>query len=589
MPSLSPLTIFALLLTAAAMLNGCQQQPEPSSAPDSAPPATNTDASAVGRESAAARPAQMAADFDPARLDIYAPFKLQADLSHLTLRQQQLLVKLIEASRIMDQLFWAQAWGERDTLLADIDDAGLRRFADINYGPWDRLDGDRPFLREVGAKPPGARFYPGDMSKQEFEDWDQSGKTGLYSLVRRDERGALILLPYHTVWADELARAADCLRDAAELADNQAFANYLRMRAEAILSDDYLASDMAWMEMKDNPIELVYGPIETYEDQLFGYRAAYEAYVLIKDLDWSERLARFANYLPELQRGLPVAEVYKQETPGSDADLGAYDVIYYAGHSNAGSKTIAINLPNDERVQLQKGTRRLQLKNAMRAKFDQILLPIADQLIAADQRQHVTFDAFFANTMFHEVAHGLGIKNTINDTGSVREALREHASWLEEGKADVLGLYMIEQLRQRDEISDGELMDNYVTFLASIFRSVRFGSSSAHGQANLVRFNFFREQGAFSRDADSGLYRIDSQRFAAASENLSRLILTIQGDGDHPTAAALLKDQGSIPADLEQDLQRLAARDIAVDIVFEQGIETAGLADAAASLTAAQQ
>jgi len=588
MPSLSRLPIFALLLTVAAMLNGCQQQPEPPTAPDAAPAATDSDASARENESAAARPAQMAANFDPARLDIYAPFKLQADLSHLSLRQQQLLVKLIEASRIMDQLFWAQAWGDRDALLTDIDDAGLRRFADINYGPWDRLDGDRPFLRDVGAKPPGARFYPADMSKQEFEDWDQPGKTGLYSLVRRDERGALSLLPYHTVWADELARAADCLRDAAELADNQAFANYLRMRAEAILSDDYLASDMAWMEMKDNPIELVYGPIETYEDQLFGYRAAYEAYVLIKDLDWSERLARFADYLPELQRGLPVADVYKQESPGSDADLGAYDVIYYAGHSNAGSKTIAINLPNDERVQLQKGTRRLQLKNAMRAKFDQILLPIADQLIAADQREHVTFDAFFANTMFHEVAHGLGIKNTINNNGSVREALREHASWLEEGKADVLGLYMIEQLRQRDEISDGELMDNYVTFLASIFRSVRFGSSSAHGQANLVRFNFFREQGAFSRDADSGLYRIDPQRFAAASENLSRLILTIQGDGDHPTATALLKDQGSIPADLKQDLQRLAARDIAVDIVFEQGIETAGLTEAAARLSTAE-
>jgi len=346
---------------------------------------------------------------------------------------------------------------------------------------------------------------------------------------------------------------------------------------------------MAWMEMKDNPIELVYGPIETYEDQLFGYRAAYEAYVLIKDLDWSERLARFADYLPDLQRGLPVADVYKQESPGSDADLGAYDVIYYAGHSNAGSKTIAINLPNDERVQLQQGTRRLQLKNAMRAKFDQILLPIADQLIAADQRQHVTFDAFFANTMFHEVAHGLGIKNTINNSGSVRETLREHASWLEEGKADVLGLYMIEQLRQRGEISDGELLDNYVTFLASIFRSVRFGSSSAHGQANLVRFNFFREQGAFSRDANSGHYRIDPQRFAAASENLSRLILTIQGDGDHPTAAALLKDQGSIPADLQQDLQTLAEQDIAVDIVFEQGIETAGLSAAAARLAAAEQ
>ncbi len=569
--------LYPLLITA-LLLSGCDR-PEPSSeSTQPTPPAATTDDNA--------RPAQMAADFDPARLSIYAPFKLQANLDHLSQRQRQMLVKLIEASQIMDQLFWQQAWGDREALLESIDDVGLRRFADINYGPWDRLDGDRPFIRGVGAKPLGARFYPTDMSKAEFEAWDQTGKTGQYSLVRRDSNGELTLLPYHEAWAEPLQRAADGLREAAGLADNEAFAAYLRLRADAILNDDYLASDLAWMDMKDNPVELVYGPIESYEDQLYGYRAAYEAYVLIKDLEWSERLARFADYLPDLQRGLPVADAYKQETPGSDADLGAYDVIYYAGHSNAGSKTIAINLPNDERVQLQKGTRRLQLKNAMRAKFDQILVPIAAQLIDPSQRQHITFDAFFANTMFHEVAHGLGIKNTINNQGSVREALREHASWLEEGKADVLGLYMIEQLRKRGEISDGELLDNYVTFLASIFRSVRFGSSSAHGQANLVRFNFFREQGAFSRDADSGYYRIDPLRFAAASENLSRLILTIQGDGDHATATALLKDQGNIPADLQQDLERLAEQNIAVDIVFEQGIEAAGLS---ATATAAAQ
>jgi len=571
---------FILVLITGLLLTGCQQQDPPADTSEPASPPASNDSSGSAAAEPAQRPAQMAQDFDPARLDIYAPFKLQAELSHLSESQQQMLVKLIEASNIMDQLFWEQAYGEPDALFAGIEDAALRRFADINYGPWDRLDGDRPFMKDAGAKPPGARFYPADMSKEEFEAWDEPDKTGLYSLVRRDSNGELMLLPYHELWAADLQRAADCLRDAAELADNAAFASYLRMRADALLSDDYLASDMAWMEMKDNPIELVYGPIETYEDQLYGYRAAYEAYVLIKDLNWSQRLARFAEYLPELQRGLPVADVYKQETPGSDADLGAYDVIYYAGHSNAGSKTIAINLPNDERVQLEKGTRRLQLKNAMRAKFDQILMPIAKELIAPEQRQHVTFDAFFANTMFHEVAHGLGIKNTINNSGSVREALLEHASWLEEGKADVLGLYMIEQLRQRGEISDGELMDNYVTFLASIFRSVRFGSSSAHGQANLVRFNYFREQGAFARDSDNGHYRIDAERFAAASENLSRLILTIQGDGDYPTAAALLKDQGNIPVDLQQDLNRLSERDIAVDIVFTQGIETAGLGKA---------
>ncbi len=519
----------------------------------------------------------MAAEFDPSRLDIYAPFKLTADMGHLSDRQKQMLVKLIEASKIMDQLFWEQAYGAPEPLLQSLENDKLRQFAQLNYGPWDRLAGDQPFIKGVAAKPLGAQFYPADMSQEEFQSWQQADKTGLYSLVRRNDEGELSLLPYGEAWSEPLQQAAAMLRDAAELADNSAFANYLRLRADALLSNEFLASDMAWMEMKDNPVELVYGPIETYEDQLFGYRAAYEAYVLIKDLAWSERLARFADYLPELQRDLPIAAAYKQETPGSDADLGAYDVIYYAGHSNAGSKTIAINLPNDERVQLQKGTRRLQLKNAMRAKFDQILMPIATQLITPEQRTHVNFEAFFANTMFHEVAHGLGIKNTINERGSVREALREHASWLEEGKADVLGLFMIEQLRERDEITEGELLDNYVTFLASIFRSVRFGSSSAHGQANLVRFNFFREQGAFSRDADTGFYRIDPQRFAAASEALSRLILTIQGDGDYATAVSLLKDQGNIPADLEQDLQRLATQSIAVDIVFEQGVEAAGL------------
>ena len=255
----------------------------------------------------------------------------------------------------------------------------------------------------------------------------------LYSLIKRDELGNLYSTPYSEEYAVELAQAAKLLRDASKLADDKEFANYLNLRADAIQSDDFQASDFAWMDMKNNPIDVVIGPIENYEDQLFGYRAAYESYVLIKDLKWSERLAKFAAFLPELQKGLPVDAKYKQEVPGSDADLNAYDVVYYAGHSNAGSKTIAINLPNDEQVQLEKGTRRLQLKNAMRAKFDKILVPIAEKLIVPEQRKHITFNAFFANTMFHEVAHGLGIKNTITNKGTVRQSLQEHASALEEG------------------------------------------------------------------------------------------------------------------------------------------------------------
>lgn len=555
-----------LIVLTALILNACQQ---------SEPPAAEQQPQTVTSEPTNSQPAPASNQLmiDKKRLDIYSTVRLTADINHLSDNQKSMLVKLIEASKIMDELFWLQAYGEKSSLLNSIQDPALRRFTDINYGPWDRLDGDRPFLSNVNEKPAGAGFYPTDMNKAEFDAWDNPDKAGLYSLVRRNENGQLHLHYFHEAYPQQLQKTADLLREAASLAEDPGFANYLNLRASALVTSDYQISDLAWMDMKNNEIELVIGPIETYEDLLFGYRAAFEAYVLIKDLAWSERLARFAQYLPQLQTDLPVDDAYKQESPGSDADLNAYDVIYYAGHSNAGSKTIAINLPNDEQVQLQKGTRRLQLKNAMRAKFDKIMLPISGLLITDEQRPHVTFDAFFANTMFHEVAHGLGIKNTINGNGTVREALKEHASPFEEGKADILGLYMIQQLRQKGEVNEGQLLDNYVTFMAGIFRSIRFGASSAHGRANLVRFNYFREQGAFSRDAESGQYSINVDNFEKAIASLSRLLLTIQGDGDYATAGQLLTEKGNIPPDLQSDLDRLSEQSIPVDIVFEQGLD----------------
>ena len=326
---------------------------------------------------------------------------------------------------------------------------------------------------------------------------------------------------------------------------------------------------MAWLDMKNNTIDVVIGPIETYEDQLFGYKASFEAYILIKDKQWSRRLSKYAALLPGLQRGLPVDGIYKREMPGTDSDLNAYDVLYYAGDCNAGSKTIAINLPNDEEVQLKKGTRRLQLKNVMRAKYDKILISIADVLIAKDQRKHITFDAFFSNTMFHEVAHGLGIKNTINGRGTVREALKDQASALEEGKADILGLYMVTKLFEQGELIEGKVMDNYVTFLTGIFRSVRFGASSAHGRANMLRFNFFKKMNAFSRDSDTGLYRVNVDQFQRAMTALSSKILMLQGDGDYAGVQSLMADMGSIGPQLQSDLDRLDRAGIPVDVVFE--------------------
>ncbi|MEX1221072.1 MAG: Zn-dependent hydrolase [Idiomarina sp.] len=511
------------------------------------------------------------------RLDIYTPVELTARLDHLSQQQQQMIRLLIDASEIMDRLFWRQAYtGDKSVLLNAIDDPQVRRFIEINYGPWDRLNNNKPFLTGFANKPAGANYYPTDMSKAEFEAAEFDGKTSLYTMVRRNQQGQLYSVPYSLHFAPELAVAAGLLRDAAALAESEAFATYLKMRADAFESNSYQASDMAWMDMTDNQIDVVIGPIETYEDQLYGYRAGFESYVLIKDMVWSEKLDKYSQYLPMLQEELPVADAYKAERPGSGAQLNAYDVVYYAGHSNAGSKTIAINLPNDEQVQLEKGTRRLQLKNAMRAKFDKILLPISEQLIVPEQRQHITFDAFFANTMFHEVAHGLGIKNLVNGKGTVREALKEHASALEEGKADILGLYMITQLLELGAIEEGQLADYYTTFLAGIFRSVRFGAASAHGKANMIRFNYFAEAGAFARN-DNGQYSVDMSRMRAAMNSLSEKILTLQGDGDYQGVTELFDTMGTMSPTLQADLDKLTQADIPVDIVFEQGKQQLGL------------
>ncbi len=513
----------------------------------------------------------------PSRFDIYAEVGLTADLSHLSDNQRQMIGLLIDAGKITDDIFWQQVWGDKDELLDSIEDTKMRRFAYINYGPWDRLAADQPFIESYGPRPPGARFYPEDMTKAEFEAWQQEGKDEHYSIVKRDAEGGLTLVPYSKAFESQINEIAELLVRASELADDKEFAAYLKLRAEALKSDEYQASDMAWMDMKNNPIELVIGPIEDYQDALYGYRSAFETFVLIKDQAWSERLARFTKYMPELQRGLPVEDAYKAEMPGSDADLNAYDLAYCAGDCNSGSKTIAINLPNDEEVQLAKGTRRLQIKNSMLAKFNQILMPISEELIAEDQRQHITFDAFFGNTMFHEVAHGLGIKTTLDGASTVRQALKEHDSALEEGKADILGLYMVQKLRENGEITEGELMDNYVTFLAGIFRSIRFGASSAHGRANMIRFNYFSDAGAFSRDPDSGTYRVNVAEFELAIKNLGNDLLVLQGNGDYDAVVAFVAEKGNVGTQLQADLDRLDAISIPVDIVYQQGKAELGL------------
>ena len=506
----------------------------------------------------------------------FATFTLTTDLTKLTEKERQMIPILLEVAQIMDDLYWKQSLGDKKAFLDTISDAFAKQFAMINYGPWERLNDNKAFINGIGEKPKGVNFYPADMTKEEFEAYTDKNKTNLYTIIQRGEDGKLKTVWYHEAYKAELEKAAELINKAAALAEDAGLKKYLELRAKALLSSDYLASDMAWMDMKTNGIDFVVGPIENYEDALFGYKAAFESFVLIKDKEWSKKLDKYISFLPGLQKDLPVDAKYKKEVPGTSSDLGVYDAIFYGGDCNSGSKTIAINLPNDERVHLKKGSRRLQLKNSMKAKFDNILMPIAQKLIEPSQITNVKFDAFFNNVMFHEVAHGLGIKNTINKKGAVRTALKDvYSSW-EEAKADILGLYMVNKLIEKGEIKDLSEEDCYVTFMAGIFRSVRFGAASSHGKANMMCFNFFESNGAFTRNAD-GTYKVDFAKMKLAVNAWAEKILVFQGNGDYDGALAYLKDNATIKEQLQKELDALKTANIPVDIVFEQGKEVLGL------------
>ena len=558
---------FALAAFLMVIAISCQQAPKTESQMEKANAGTVT-----GQEPLAPSDASLVAQ----RLATYAPFRLTSDISHLSVKEKQILALLFDVAGIMDELFWLQAMGPKEPFLARLQDESAKKFAQINYGPWDRLGDNKSFIAGIGEKPAGANFYPTDMTKEEFEAYNDPNKSSLYTLIRRNEDGSLRTVWYHEAYREKLGVASELMKQAAALAEDPGLKKYLELRSDALMTSDYQPSDFAWMDMRTSNIDFVVGPIENYEDALFGYKAAFESYILIKDPVWSQRLEKYAAMLPDLQRGLPVKDEYKTEIPGADADLNAYDVVYYAGDCNAGSKTIAINLPNDEEVQLKKGSRKLQLKNAMQAKFDKILVPISGVVIDPAQRKHITFNAFFENTMFHEVAHAIGVKNTINGKGTTRTALKEMYSSLEEGKADIMGLYLVTKLYEMGELTSGEVMDNYVTFMAGIFRSSRFGAASAHGKANMMRFNFFWQEGALVRNAD-GTYTVDFEKTRAAMEKLMQKIIYIQGDGDYEAARQWVETEGIIKPELQSDLDRINAANIPVDVVFEMGKQEMGL------------
>ena len=507
-----------------------------------------------------------------AKVEEYAQVELKSDLvNNLNDKEKELVKIFFQVGEITDDLFWQQTFGDKSQL-DTITDSYAKEFAMIHYGAWDRLDNNKPFLAGYGEKPAVCNYYPHDITAEEFDAFEDANKNSWYTVIRRNEDGSLKSVWYHEAYAEEIGRICALLEKAVTLAEDPGLENYLEKRIEAFKTDDYLESDLAWMDMKDSKIDFVTGPIESYDDKFQETKASYESFILLKDEARSKDLAKFVAMLPALQKELPCAPEYKTFVPGTSSDLNVYDAVYYAGDCNAGSKTIAINLPNDERVHALKGTRRLQLRNSMKAKFDKILMPIGQLIVTPEQQKYLNFDAFFWNVTFHEVAHGLGVKQTINTNESVDAVMgTEKTSW-EEAKADILGLFMVTKLIEMGEITNITAEDAIATYIAGILRSVRFGAASSHGKANMMCFNYMEKAGAFSRDA-KGQYVIDFGKAKEAMNGWAALILQTQGDGNVEFATKYRAENGVITPALQADLDKINGAGIPRDITFIQGAD----------------
>ena len=502
------------------------------------------------------------------KVDSYAVVEVSSPLYDALSENDKKIVSLFrQAGEIMDGLFWKQTFGDK-ALIEVLPEGPAKEYAMINYGAWDHLDDNKPFIKGYGDKPLGCQYYPQDMTMEEWEAFDDPDKLNLYTVIRRDGNGALKTVWYRDEYKKELDKVCALLEEAASLTTNEGMRKYLVERVKAFRTDDYLASDMAWMDMKDCNMDLVIGPIENYDDHLFEAKAAYECFILLKDEKRSANLAKYVGLLPTLQTMLPCAPEYKTFVPGTSSDLNVYDAIFYAGDCNAGSKTIAINLPNDERVHAAKGARRLQLYNSMMAKFDKIMAPIGELLVDPSQQKYLTADAFFWNVTFHEVAHGLGVKQTVNGKGTVDQAMGDQKTSWEEAKADILGLFMVNKLIEMGEITDITKEESIATFIAGIVRSVRFGSASSHGKANMMCFNYMEDHGAFTRNAE-GKYMIDFKKASAAIDSWSALILETQANGNFEFAQKYAAENASIRPALAAEVAKVNEAGIPRDIVFD--------------------
>jgi len=518
----------------------------------------------------------------PKQIRRFSPTLLTANTSRLPAKDRLALRKIIAAARLLDPLFLRQVWSGNDDLkrkLAldkSVNGRMLLHYFQINNGPWSRLDENKPFIDDVPAKPAHANYYPDNITKEEFNSWlatlspDEKEKaTGYFYAIRRDPAGKLKTVPYSEEYREFLDPAAKLLREAAALTSNQTLKNFLTKRAAAFASNDYYDSDVAWMDL-DAPIDVTIGPYETYEDELFGYKAAFEAYVTLRDEAESAKLTKFSQYLQELENNLPMDPQYRNPKLGAASPIRVVNEVFSSGEGNSGVQTAAFNLPNDERVVKEKGSKRIMLKNVQDAKFNKTLIPISRVVLTAAQQRNLAFDAFFTHILMHELMHGLGPHNITvgGQPTTVRLQLKDKYSSIEEAKADVTGLWALQYLIDKGVIEKSMQRTLYTTYLASMFRSVRFGITESHGRGVAMQFNYFTDEGAIKFDERTGKFSVDESKIRDAVRKLTTELLTIEAEGSYDKAKAILDKYAVIRPAMKGALDRLKSVPVDIEPIF---------------------
>jgi hypothetical protein len=530
---------------------------------------------------------QPIADSLSAKISRFAPTtltadNLTADTTSLSPNDRQALLKIIAAAKLYDPLYLRQIWSGNETLLkklqADKSPLGRLRlhYFMINKGPWSQLDGNEPFIEGVPPRPPQANFYPDDMTKDEFNAWlntlspaDKEKATGYFYVIRRDANGKLKPVPYSEEYREFLEPAAKLLGEAAALTTNNTLKDFLNKRAAAFASNDYYDSDVAWMDL-DAPIDVTIGPYETYEDELFGYKAAFEAYVTLRDEAESAKLVKFSQYLQEIEDHLPIDAKYRNPKLGSASPMRVVNEVFSAGEGNSGVQTAAFNLPNDERVVKEKGSKRIMLKNVQDAKFNKTLIPISRVVLDPAQQKDLAFDAFFTHILMHELMHGLGPHNITVDghATTVRLQLKDQYSAIEEAKADMTGLWALQYLIDKGVIDKSMQRTLYTTNLASMFRSVRFGITEAHGRGVAMQFNYLTDEGAIRFNDKTGTFSVDEVKIRDAVRKLTHDLMTIEAEGSYEKAKALLDKYAVIRPQMKSAFDKLNSVPVDIEPIF---------------------